>query len=364
MKKYITRLLAAFAVAFPTMLFAIKGEPDDYLALAIENVPEKQTGGKTSAQTETGQFYDAWILLKESDCDADLKNSAKKLVSASDNEIPALVAANKDVKRAKKYLKASKLSSEAVDKSLTARVGDVYILVFEMPKDSKLRAGMNVMVFEKSADGKYLWNPSFNDPLLPLVGTSDFKNAKSADDIDIFMFTEKDEKICKKLERFNLPILCFKNAALVSMDELEKVYTTNEAKFYHKAQDVFYSWKLDSYTDFMTPRSRDKFNSQFKEMPEEERKKVLGEYFAWSKIYHKVMDAGSQKLIFFSRHKESADPYFDVAYLQVMPDNELAITKFGAEKSALDLFLSKYLYPIKSDYLHTISRKYNTTPID
>ena len=128
------------------------------------------------------------------------------------------------------------------------------------------------------------------------------------------------------------------------------------AKFYRNAQDVFYSWKLDDYTAFMTSESRNKFNSQFKAMSDAERKKVLGEYFQWKKQYHKVLDAGEHTLILFSRHKPQCEPYDDTAYLQ-NDNGKYAITKFGAEKSPLDMFFAKYIYP--KNYFKLISKKYS-----
>lgn len=86
---------------------------------------------------------------------------------------------------------------------------------------------MNTMVFEKSADGKYLWNASFNDPLLALLGTSDFANAR---EIKPAALSEKDAKTLEKLEAKKLPFLQFKNGALLSMDEADGVNETAEAK--------------------------------------------------------------------------------------------------------------------------------------
>ena len=91
-------------------------------------------------------------------------------------------------------------------------------------------------------------------------------------------------------------------------------------------------------------------------MSDAERKKVLGEYFQWKKQYHKVLDAGEHTLILFSRHKPQCEPYDDTAYLQ-NDNGKFAITKFGAEKSPLDMFFAKYIYP--KNYFELISKKYS-----
>ena len=48
----------------------------------------------------------------------------------------------------------------------------------------------------------------------------------------------------------------------------------------------------------------------------------------------------------------------DIAYLRKSPDGGLAIQRFGADKCALDLFLSKYVYPDDCSYLDEISKKF------
>ena len=238
-----------------------------------------------------------------------------------------------------------------MEKSLVARAGDFFLLIFDMPKGSRLRSGMNIMVFEKSG-GKILWNPSFSDPLLPLAATSDFHSPKSADGFPALTHT------CRNLAGKSLPILCFKNGALLSADGVDAVEKLPEAVFYRKAQNIFYSWKLDEYASYMTEESKNRFNSQFGGMPESERKKILGEYFSWGKTYRKVMDAGAQKLILFTRNKSGAEPYNDAAYLRETHEGSLLISRFGADKSPLDLFLSKYVFPTKQNYADAISKKY------
>ena len=339
-----TKILAAFAaLILPLGAFA------ETIEFALEDVQETKTAQRKFCKS-------ASIVLSQTDEAQAVKDAAKVLLKLSPAELSAKVAKKKDAARAFKYLKASKLLPEAVEKSAVAKAGDFYLLVFEMPKGSRLKSGMNIMVFEKS-EGGFLWNASFNDPLLPLVATSDFANPKTGDD-STKAPTESDLKVVAQLRKKSLPYLKFANGALVSMDEVAGVNDTPEGKFYHKAQDVFYSWKLDEYGAFMTQQSREKFESQFKNMPDAERKATLGEYFSWGKKYRKIMDAGETKLVLFSRHKQGATPYNDIAYLRKSPDGGLAIQRFGADKCALDLFLSKYVYPDDCSYLDEISKKF------
>lgn len=339
-----TKILAAFA-ALILPLGAFAGT----LEFALEDVRETKTEPRKFCES-------ACVVLSEtSDADA-VRNAASALLALSPADLAAKVAKKKDAPRAFKYLKASKLSADAIEKSAVAKAGDFYLLVFEMPKGSRLKSGMNIMVFEKSGGG-FLWNASFNDPLLALVATSDFAHPK-AGDASTKAPTESDSKVVAQLNEKSLPYLKFANGALVSMGEAAGVNDTPEGIFYHKAQDVFYSWKLDEYGAFMTQPSRKKFESQFKNMPEAERKATLGEYFSWGKKYRKIMDAGETKLVLFSRHKQGATPYNDIAYLRKSPDGGLAIQRFGADKCALDLFLSKYVYPDDRSYLDEISKKF------
>ncbi len=335
-------------MAIATIFFAnlLLATPNGYSAFPIRNVGE---GSQKSAS-----FYDAWILAANPENANAIKEAAIKLTKASPAELENLVA-KKGAKRAAKFLKMAKLSEKSFENTQPARIGNFVILPFALPEKSRLRLGMNAIVFE-IVDGKLLYNPSFNDPLVALVASSNFQNAIDASKLNFKTFTKEDKEVCDNLIKNKLPILLFKNGILVSESVVKGVDEIEVAKFYRNAQDVFYSWKLDEYANFMTPFSANKFNSQFKSMSEDERKKVLGEYFQWKKHYHKVLDAGIEKLILFSRHKPQCEPYDDTAYI-TENNGKFAITKFGAEKSALDQFLAKYIYP-KDGYFNLISQKY------
>ncbi len=325
------------------LLFA---EISGYSAFAIRNVGE----GNQNAPT----FFDAWLLTATPKNTNVVKDAAVALTKASPTELEKLVTA-KGAKRAAKFLKMAKLSAKSFENSTPAQVGDYIVLPFDLPEKSRLRLGMNALVFEFSGD-KLLYNPSFNDPLVSLIASSNFQKANDASKLDFKTFCDDDKKVVEKLVEKKLPILLFKNGVLLSESVVDGVNDIAVAKFYRNAQDIFYDWKLDDYASFMTQFSADKFNSQFKSMSDEERKKVLGEYFQWKKKYHKVLDAGSEKLILFSRHKPQCEPYDDTAYI-AESNGKFAITKFGAEKSALDQFFAKYIYP-KDGYFNLISKKY------
>ncbi len=315
-----------------------------YIALPLPNVDE--------CKSNKPRYYEASLLVSKVQNTEKLSQTLKKLFTKNNVELEKITTKG-GTKRTVKFLKIANISVDSLDVSSAVQVGKYIILPFELPKKTRLRAGMNALVFEEK-DGELLYNPSFSDPLISLIATSNFKNPTG--EIDQKFFDENDKKICDSLIEKKLPILCFKNGVLVSEAVVNGVDDIEVAKFYRNAQDIFYSWKLDEYANFMTPYSREKFNSQFKSMSEDERKKVLGEYFLWKKKYHKVLDAGDEMLILFSRHKPQCEPYDDTAYISVK-DGKFAITKFGAEKSPLDLFLSKYIYP-KDGYLKLISKRY------
>ncbi len=347
MKKHILLILAFAASA--SALFAA---PDGYNAVRLRNVGE---AGGTPALNAPARYYEtAWALVAKPQNAGRAKAAAKALLAAKPAELESLCAAG-GAKRAAKLIKISGLTPKAIDAAFEARIGKYEALVYELPAKTRLRPGMNALVFEEKG-GKLLFNPSFADPFISLLALSDFKNPQSAEEIPCKTFDGADAEICAAAAREKLPFLQFANGALVSEKPVEGVDAGSAAKFYRAAQDVFYSWKLDDYSAFMTPESRAKFESQFKSMPDAERKKVLGEYFQWKKKYHKTLEAGSETLILFSRHKPRREPYDDTAYLAAA-GGKFAITKFGAEKSALDLFLAKYVYP-EEGYLKLISKKY------
>ena len=349
MKKFI--LASAISILSAITSFSAN-LPNDYIALAIQNFPaEKQKPNSAK------KYYQAWVLAVSPENKAQLIDATKRLLQVYPKDLPTFTTKN-SAKRAMKFIKASGLKPDDLNSALVVQLGDKYAVIYQLPKQSRLREGMNFFVFEY-INGKLFYNPSFTDPLLTLIATCDFKNPQDASKISFKTFNDSDKTICEKLAEKNLPLVCFKNGALVSEEKIDGVDDIASAKFYRNAQDVFYSWKLDEYTAFMTPASKDKFNSQFKSMSDAERKQVLGEYFQWKKQYHKVLDAGEHTLILFSRHKPQCEPYDDTAYLQNDAE-KFAITKFGAEKSPLDMFFAKYIYP-KNQYFDLISKKYSNT---
>ena len=347
------RIFLSLAIIIQSAIVSLSANlPNDYLALAIQNFPaEKQ---KTNVAKK---YYQAWVLAVNPQNKSELFDATKKLLQASPKDIASLSTKN-GAKRAVKFIKASGIKLDGLKSATAVQLGDKYAVIYQLPKKSRLREGMNFFVFEYQND-KLVYNPSFTDPLLTLLATCDFKNPQNASKIGFKTFNDSDKITCENLAKANLPFICFKNGALVSEEKIAGVDNLAPAKFYRNAQDIFYDWKLDDYTAFMTAPSKDKFNSQFKSMSDAERKQVLGEYFQWKKQYHKVLDAGEHTLILFSRHKPQCEPYDDTAYLQ-NNGGKFAITKFGAEKSPLDMFFAKYIYP-KNQYLKLISKKYSNT---
>ena len=152
------------------------------------------------------------------------------------------------------------------------------------------------------------------------------------------------------------------------MDPDPDVYEDDISKFYKNAQDVFYSWDLDGYGKFMTQTSAEKFNSQFSSMSEEDRKKVLTDYFSWGKKYIKVMKNNYLNMIFFERVKDGEPSKNDYAYIQgtvkaeLLKDGETPefagykIYNFGAPKTLFDAFLGKYV--LNGDYTENMKKRF------
>ena len=56
-----------------------------------------------------------------------------------------------------------------------------------------------------------------------------------------------------------MPFLVFQNGALVSIDSVNGVMNERASIFYKKIQDIFFSWQIEKYADFMSEKSKAKF---------------------------------------------------------------------------------------------------------
>lgn len=325
---------------------------DSYSAVAV-GLSEEQ-GGNSPAGT-SGNSH-AWILVGKSDSEDAVKAAFAEIASADSTSMPRLITKSKDLKRAVKFAKGSKLNEIAA--SIASgngginifKVGKFDVAVFD--KSYAMRPGMNFMVFENSG-GKLLWNASFSDPLMLLI-------AGGRPDVFPKVSTpmDGDDKAVKLLAEKKLPILNFKNGVLVSLAADGNVELGECAKFYHRAQEFFFECRLKEYSQFMTKESRGRFEAQFMSMPESEQKAVLKDYFSWKKRYLRAMESGDSGvvMIFFARERAGDSPQNDVTYF-IRGNEGFKIANWGAAKTPLDMFLSKYILK-DGGYVKNISERF------
>ena len=220
-----------------------------------------------------------------------------------------------------------------------------------MPKG---RPNVNFMVFKRDSE-KYAWLPSFNDPILQVMADGAAKSRETSRGA-IKPLTESDAKILAELEKKSLPFLNFANGPLVSLEELPDADSHEASKFYRAAQNVFYSWKIDEYGKFLTPRTKAAFDAQFGSMTEEQRRKTLGDYFSWGKKYLKAMDASPVYAMIFLRTKDGEPPRPDFAYL-LKDGGKFKIAAFTDSKTPLEAFMGKYLLT-DSSYAENMAKKF------
>ena len=264
---------------------------------------------------------------------------AKK--SGNADSISLLLARPQDAKKAAKFLSMFKLDNpDQLSSDLAARIGKNSIVIPFKPSVKKFRSGMNAFVLKKSPEG-LKWDLSAKDPIISMMADSAaFSSPKLADSPanQNFLGGDKNSPLAVVVFADSGPLTAFEEDP--NVDKLET------SKFYRNAQNIFYSYKLDEYAAFMTAKSAEKFNNQYLQMPENERKSALAEYFKWGKKYVKVLDGGALKVVLFRRVKDGEPPQPDMAYILSGPKG-LLIANFGADKSNFDLFLSKYIFSSK-----------------
>lgn len=292
----------------------------------------------------------ASVLAEIPEDEAGLYEAAKTALS-SDPKSLGLSAP--DARRAAAYKKIAR--PDASKFLASAKIGK-YFAVFPAASapPPKGRPNINFMVFKKKS-GKYEWLPSFSDPLLQLMADAAAKSRAACRET-VRPLTESDAQILRELGEKSLPFLNFANGPLVSLEELPDVDSQEASKFYRAAQNVFYSWKIDEYGKFLTPRTRAAFEAQFGSMSRQERRKALGDYFSWGKKYLKAMDADPVWAMIFLRTKDGETPRPDFAYL-LRDGGEFKIAVFTDSRTPLEAFMGKYLLT-GSPYAENMAKKF------
>ena len=294
------------------------------------------------------------VMVPKADDDADgIIAASENILKADSNAIPQLISDPKEANRAVKILNMLGVNPTI---NATFRIGDFFFARFAIPKESKIRKGMNFFAFVRNGD-KYLWVPSFSDPLLQILSEAEISpKSRVRPDIEISADGEPDKIIIYKLAGQNLPILRFSDTAFVSLGKSSGVDKDPAAEFYHATQEHFFAFKFDDYRKFMTQKSRQIFDSQFAALSDAERKEILKDYVSWEKEYLKVLRAGPINIIVFERHRNKSESQFDTAYI-VLENGRPKIANFGAQKSPLDVFISQYVLK-PTPYLENISEKF------
>ena len=305
----------------------------DYVSVALP---------KSSELNDLNKFYDASIAINKLS-DNEVQNAVTKILSASQDELKNLVANKSMANKAAKFLKLARLDKSV--KILPTTFGKWKIALFEIPPNSRMRKGMNYFAFEQIGN-KLLWDLSVNNMYLALMSQCNIANPQPIDVTQIHTFSASDKTQLNDIIKNKQPILIFKNGALISVNAVSNVKKHPAAKFYKKIQDVFFSWKIEQYAQFMSPKSKAKFNSQYSGMSEEQKKSTLSDYFSWKKKYLKVMQlSDNEYLLIFKRQKQGQNDQYDVAYLTLTSKDGSTgyLEKFG-ERTPLDLMLSRHFF--------------------
>ncbi len=322
MKKLV---ISAILTIFSTLTNA------EYVALSLPK----------QSELNSEKFYKASVAVNKIQ-DNSVQKAVETILNASPKEMINLVSDKSQAGKSVKFLKMANLKNPKI---LAVDFGKYTVAFFEIPQKSRLRAGMNYFAFEKNG-GRLLWNVSTNDMFLKLVAQADIKNPQKIDTNKIPTFSASDKAKVNQLTKTKMPFLVFQNGALVSIDSVNGVMNERASIFYKKIQDIFFSWQIEKYADFMSEKSKAKFNAQYAGMSAEQKKQTLSDYFSWKKKYLKVMQlSDNEYIVIFARKKQNNPDQLDLAYI-TFKDGKGYLENFGV-KTPLDLMLSRYIFKNK-----------------
>lgn len=316
-----------------------------FLAILALCARAEYAGVALPRESETGagaDYYDAFVAVDTLDASA-FDFAVGRLASATSQELRGLLADPAQLGKAQKFLKMARLKKGT--KLFAFKFGRYRVAVFEIASGSRMRKGLNYFVFDPIGE-KMLWDLSVNDPYLALIAQCNFAAPKKIEPSKIAAFSASDKAKINDIVKRGDPVLVFANAALVSTDAVPAVGEEPAAKFYKKIQDVFFSWRIDEYAAYMSPKSRALFNAQYSGMDETRKKAVLSDYFSWKKKYLKVVRLSkSEYIIIFKRQKAGQKDQIDTAYitLESADGSRGKLEKFGV-KTPLDHMMARYIF--------------------
>lgn len=295
--------------------------------------------------SETGKpekFYNASVAVDTVD-NAAVAKAIATLLKADDKELPNLLTNPSQAQKARKFLKMARLNKDA--KIFAFKFGKYRVAAFEIPNGSRMRKGLNYIAFDPIGE-QMLWDVSVNDAYLALIAQCDISNPQKIDVSKVKVLSASDKAKINDLAKRGEPLLIFENAALVSVDPVPTVAAQQAAIFYKKIQKLFFDWKLDEYSGYMSPKSKALFNAQYSGMSDQQKKAVLSEYFSWNKKYLKVMQLSpSEFIVIFKRQKKGEKDQIDLAYITLDSKDGSSgkLEKFGV-KTPLDIMLFRYFF--------------------
>jgi len=324
MKKFLSALLSVIFVSCACA---------EYVGVALPRDGEAGGGAK---------FHEAFVAVDTVDS-SPLAFAVDRLVSAKPDELKAMLANPAHVGKAQKFLKMAQLKKGA--KLFAFKFGRYRVAAFEIASGSRMRKGLNYIVFDPIGE-KMLWDLSVNDPYLALIAQCNFAAPQKIEPSKIVAFSASDKAKVNDTVGRGDPVLVFANAALVPPHPGPAVCDEPAAKFYKKIQDVFFSWRIDEYAAYMSPKSRALFNAQYSGMDDARKKAVLSDYFSWKKKYLKVMSLSkSEYIIIFKRQKAGQKDQIDTAYIRLesADGSRGRLENFGV-KTPLDHMMARYIF--------------------
>lgn len=283
-------------------------------------------------------------------CKTDAERVQKRvgeILLASPEKLGALLKNKQQQGKAAKFLKLARFANEP--KILPFKFGKYTIAAFEIPQNSRLRAGMNFFAFEEIGGG-LLWDLSLNDAFVSLICRSDIVSAMQADTETESARAEKasspaDAEILARLKAEKNPYLVFGGAPFVSLEPDPAADSARAAKFYRKIQDIFFGWRLEEYAKYMSAQSRETFARQYLGMTQQQRKDALSDYFSWHKKYIRVLELSPDRfLVVFRRVKDGRPDQIDLAYIAFPKNSADGILENFGKKTPLDTMLSRYIF--------------------
>ncbi len=248
------------------------------------------------------------------------------------------ISSPSNLEKSEKFAKLAKLDAASFENAPVYRMGDVQILVFDPPENSKLKRGMNYAAF-RSVRGKTLWDVSFKDPAVLLLLEADKSDPSDFD--PSLVDCERDTEARRLLEK-RLPFLTFKGIPLTTLARDPGIDSHPAARRHREAQKIFLDLKLDEYSLQYAPVSRAQFRAKFLGMSRTEQREVLADYMLWEKRYLKFADGGDMKILFFERCRNGEKPRPGATFFEYRGETPF-IWGFEPKGGAFEMFLSKYL---------------------